>query len=301
MPSSRKQARFCFTLFDYEDHTFDISALDNGRIRYLCFGEELCPTTSRRHLQGFIIYGRPTLLKDANALDFDNRAHLTVARGSTDENIIYCSKDGSFTEFGIRPLVDELPVDRLIARMEEKSITMERIVLELPKSYHQYGRTLERAADIILSRNVRDFAPDVYWLWGPTGSGKTREAIRIATENPYWFNLSDKGWQDGYTGQYGCIIDDFRGSIPYDELLRMLDRYPYSLSRRGRMPIPFLSRVIVITSSMPPAMVYKKRSAQDGIEQLLRRLTEVTEVGGRQGNSEPALSPEELSAFQPGM
>lgn len=178
---------------------------------------------------------------------------------------------------------------------------MERIVLEMPISYHRFGRTLERASDIILSRTVRDFQPDVYWLWGATGVGKTREAIRIATGDVYWFNLNDKGWQDGYTGQYGCIIDDFRGSIAYDELLRMLDRYPYSLSRRGRMPVPFLSRVIVITSSMRPEMVYKKRAAEDGIEQLLRRLTEVTEVGGRQGNSDPALSPEPLEAFQPGM
>lgn len=301
MPSSRKQSRFCFTLFDYEEHTFALDEIPNGRIRYLCFGEELCPSTNRRHLQGFIVYARPTLLKDANAMDFDNRAHIQVARGSTVENIEYCSKDGTFSEFGNRPADDSAPVSDLVARLEEKSTTVERIVLEMPTAYHRFGRTLERAADIILSRTVRDFAPDVYWLWGQTGVGKTREAVRIAGSDTYWWNLSDKGWQDGYTGQYGCIIDDFRGSIPYDELLRMLDRYPYRVSRRGRMPAPFMARVIVITSSMPPALVYKKRAAEDGIEQLLRRITEVTEVGGRQGNNEPALSPEALELFHPGM
>lgn len=116
MPGSRKQTRFCFTLFDYEQHTFDIDTVRrDGRIRYLCFGEETCPSTSRRHLQGFIVYNSPTLLKDANAMDFDNRAHLSVARGTTDENINYCSKDGAFTEFGDRPTTESLPVNTLVS------------------------------------------------------------------------------------------------------------------------------------------------------------------------------------------
>lgn len=293
MPGSRKQTNFCFTLFDYNEWT---PPLIDERVRYLCFGEEKCPTTGRPHLQGFICYTKPTLLRDAQAEDFDNRAALKVARGTVDQNIEYCSKDGIFTEFGDRPVSQSGTVEQLVDDIKSNKTTVERVVLEMPNMYHRYGRTLERAQDLVLANRVRDFIPTVHWLYGPTGCGKTRKAVELAGESVYWYKQSDRGWQDGYFGQSSLIIDDFRGSIPYDELLRMLDRYPYELSRRGRMPVPLLAKTIIITSSLPPEQVYKRRNEQDSIAQLLRRITHLKnmgeEVGGWQGNIEPANVPE---------
>lgn len=301
MPNSRKQCRFAFTLFDYQDWTPPLDAIPD-RIRYLCFGEEKCPSTNREHLQGYIVYRCPTGIADANVLDFDNRASLRVARGTTDQNIVYCSKDGRFTEFGDKPPESGQTLVQLVSDLENKSTNVDRIVLELPEMYHRYGRTLDRVEDIVLGRNLRDFKPCVHWLWGPTGVGKTRRAVELAGGSCYWWQLNDRDWQDGYRGQSSVIIDDFRGSIPYDQLLRMLDRYPFSVSRRGRLPFPLLARTIIITSSLSPEQCYRRRHQQDGIGQLLRRIEHLVElsqdatsvvvlgegeVGGGQGNNEP--------------
>lgn len=279
MPSSRKQNRFTFTLFDYDNWTVPLAGPPSEycHIKYVCFGEEICPDTSREHLQGYIVYHFPILIADAWAMDFDGqRGRLFVARGSTDQNVSYCSKDGKFSEFGDRPDDAELAgVQHYVAQLEAKTTTVERIVLEMPAVYQRFSRTLERAEDIILGRQFRDFVPTVYWLYGPTGSGKTREAINIAGDSVYWYQLGDHGWQDGYSGQTSIIIDDFRGNVRYEELLRMFDRYPYSFPRRGRRPTPCLATTFIVTSSLSPYDCYPRRMQRDSIAQLERRITEI--------------------------
>ena len=51
----------------------------------------------------------------------------------------------------------------------------------------------------------------------------------------------------------------------------MIDKWPYEVRRRGRPPVPFTSRHVIITSSLPPKDIYKCRKVEDGLEQLYRR------------------------------
>ena len=80
------------------------------------------------------------------------------------------------------------------------------------------------------------------------------------------------------------IINEFRGKIPYNELLEMIDKWPYHIRRRGREPAPFLAKHIIITSSMTPAQVYWRREAEDKLDQLLRRIEVVHLVIGAISN-----------------
>ena len=51
------------------------------------------------HLQGYVIMEKKTTLVEMKKLF--PRAHLEVAKGSPEQNKIYCSKDGKFQEFGV--------------------------------------------------------------------------------------------------------------------------------------------------------------------------------------------------------
>ena len=85
----------------------------------------------------------------------------------------------------------------------------------------------------------------------------------------------DNGWWDGYTGEDIVIINDYRGSLTYSFLLNLVDKWPMSVRRRCREPVPFLAKHVIITSSEPPWEVYNNLSANDSLDQLHRRFSVV--------------------------
>ena len=113
----------------------------------------------------------------------------------------------------------------------------------------------------------------VYWFYGLSGSGKTREAIDLANGD-YYISMRNLKWWDGYYGQKYVIIDDFRGDFcTFHELLRILDRYPYRVEMKGTsMWIQPSTTHIIITSCYHPEKVYDTR---EDIQQLLRRIDEI--------------------------
>ena len=51
-------------------------------------------------------------------------------------------------------------------------------------------------------------------------------------------------------------------------VLRLADRYPTTVPRRGRPPIPFTSEIIYVTSTLPPEAVYHNLAAGDTLAKL---------------------------------
>lgn len=151
------------------------------------------------------------------------------------------------------------------------AVSVDQIAEEYPMLFHQYGRTLSKLEDIALRKRSRQWMTQGIWYWGPTGVGKSHQAFKDFDPSTHYVWKNDKGWQDGYTGQETVIINDFRGELPYNELLQLVDKWPHTLSRRGREPVPFLAKTVIITSSLPPEDCYRRRAAEDSIEQLNRR------------------------------
>lgn len=94
--------RFAWTLFEPTgaEHSHIDSLVDSGSARYVCYGGEICPTTSRFHLQGYIEFGEKLTFFAAKERLGSARVHLSKALRSADDNRAYCSKDGDFTEWG---------------------------------------------------------------------------------------------------------------------------------------------------------------------------------------------------------
>jgi hypothetical protein len=111
------------------------------------------------------------------------------------------------------------------------------------------------------------------WVYGPTGTGKSHYAFSNYSPETHYVYPNDGGWWDGYVGQEVVIINEFRGGIMYSELLDLLDKYPKQVRRRGREPVPFLAKLIIITSSKHPCSCYDGvYQEDDSIDQLLRRI-----------------------------
>ena len=118
------------------------------------------------------------------------------------------------------------------------------------------------------------------WLFGSTGTGKSHNAFMDYDPATCYVWKDDKGWQDGYCGQETVIINDFRGrNMPYEKLLDLVDKYPTTVNRRGREPMPFTAKTVIITSSLTPNQIYNRRDSEDSLDQLLDRFT-VVELKG---------------------
>lgn len=272
-----KVRNWCFTLHDYTDK--DIARIKTiTGVSYMIIGDETCPTTGRKHLQGFIsfIHQRSTSLSNFKKLKklISERAYIAVCKGNPEQNFIYCSKEKILYEYGERPKGQGCRTDLNSIRDDIVSgrSSVDEIVLSNPYAYHQYGRTLHRIEDVILRNSFRNWMTTCDWFFGDTGTGKSREAFKNFSPITHYVYKNDNGWWDGYTGQSTVIIDEFRGQIPYNELLSLIDINAYGVKRRSREPAPFLARHIIITSPMTPDEVYHNLSANDRLTQLHRRI-----------------------------
>ena len=250
-------------------------------MKYLIYGEEICPTTQRKHWQGFVYFKEKQSQKNAQKLLGIGKSHIeSFVKDSVEAAIDYCRKDKIVSEYGEPPSQGKrTDLLSLAANISGGVQTVDQITVSNPMAYHQYGRTLERLEDIYLRTKFRTEMTKGFWYWGPTGVGKSHKAFENFSHETHYVYKNDNGWWEGYTGQEVVIINDFRGEIRFSELLTLIDIWPTDVKRRGRPPMPFTSKKVIITSSLPPAMVYHNINSRDSIAQLLDRV-EVIEMTG---------------------
>lgn len=255
-------------------------------MHHLVAGKEVCPSTGTDHVDFYyeICTDRKemTEVKKFVKTFGEGWGRLKKARGTAGENFDYSTKeDREMIRLG-DPVTkgERSDLKELVDFVKVGEVNTEQILLDNPEMFHQYGRTLEKAEDVYLRSRFRTEMPTAYWLWGSTGTGKSHEALHDYTPVTHYTWKDDNGWQDGYRQQPTVVLNDFRGELPYNQLLQMIDKWPYFVRRRNREPMPFTSARIIITSSLPPHKVYNKRDQEDDLAQLLRRV-QVIEVTHR--------------------
>lgn len=263
---SGKARSFCYTLNNWTED--ELESLRKVECKYQVIGKEV-GASGTKHLQGYLSFDNPRSFRAIMKLC--KRWHLEIARGSPQDNYEYCTKDGDYEEFGELPIqgkrkdLDEVK-DQIIQGKK-----VDEIAIESPWLYHTYGRTLNKIEDLVKRKQYRTEMTKGIWYWGETGVGKSHTAFEGYTPETHYVWPNDKGWWDGYAQQETVILNDFRGELRYNELLNLVDKFPFSVSRRNREPIPFTSKKVIITSSLPPEQIYNHRNDEDKIEQLLRR------------------------------
>lgn len=75
------------------------------------FGKEICPTTGKKHIQGYIEF--KTKIRPIETLKWCKTIHWEKRKGTRDQNLIYCSKENDYnTNFDMsnlpKPLKDPL-------------------------------------------------------------------------------------------------------------------------------------------------------------------------------------------------
>lgn len=285
----KRHRHWVFTAWDEKEPKF------TKEMTYLAYAAEICPTTGTHHWQGYVGFPNAVGLNGAiKKLQQEKHPRLAARLGSLASNEVYCSKEGKLIKHGTFPTEQGKRTDLEDVRDEILAgKKIDEIVMEKPMLVHQYGRTLTMVEDICMRKKYRTKMTKGIWYWGPTGVGKSHMAFKGFTpETHYVHNVNDGGWWDAYRQQPVVIINEFRGQIQFGELIDLLDKWPKTVKRRNREPIPFTSELVIITSCAPPTEVYMNvLKGEEKLDQLTRRCEIVHMPTKSVGDSQSGTTP----------
>lgn len=244
---------------------------------YLCYSLEHLEEGTK-HLQGYIYNKTPIKLKTLkNKLE---RAHLEKAKKCPLANIRYCEKEanGTFWERGIRPLsvakADEREkTNNLENLLQKENITKKDIDDLLANRYINGIKKFRKMLKQIKEDNLQK--PQIIYIYGNSGSGKTYKAWKIATENYGIETISDISFANSFgncTNPHAkCIIfDEFRPSqLDAATFLKLTDGYGMTLNIKHSM-VYIRPKCVIITSIKHPDEIYKEEINT----QFKRRITQ---------------------------
>jgi hypothetical protein len=256
---------YVFTWNNYDDKA--IETLDNLDCSYLVYGKEV-GASGTPHLQGYVEFEKQKKFNTVRLLLLG--AHIELRLGTAEQAADYCKKDGNVTERGnIRICRPGKRTDIDNARTMVKAGGMRLLTkkvqsiqaLQIAKCYLEYNEP------------ARSWLPEVTWIWGESGLGKSTLAKSMMPTDVYIKNTASK-WFCGYDGHENVILDDFRDSWwCITDMLSLLD----SSERRVEVKNSsrqFLARRIIVTSVFPPDQCYENCRNEPKI-QLLRRITKI--------------------------
>jgi hypothetical protein len=280
MPSTFRSRSIIYTAYNYGSFSdyaevFRRRFEEEDSIKFAVFQEERCPETNRLHVQGFVQFSVAWRLRRIQQL-VGSGAHVEARKGKIEDAVKYCSKQETRESDPV--FLGEIPVSGRRNDLEEirKEIDSGATELEIAEQFFGKWCIYRRSFEAYRQLRVGDrtFKTRVVILWGLAGTGKTR-AVYDGPGGPsavYDVPRPNGGsvWFDGYAGQDITLLDDFYGWVPFHLLLKLGDRYPLQLPRKGGF-VKFRSRILVITSNKPWQEWYDWSKLGTSLQQAFRR------------------------------
>jgi hypothetical protein len=292
----RKSLRaICFTYFLEPQEIFQMP--ENTNYKRWVYQTEVCPETNRIHIQGYIGFNKPT--KWATVLQWfkDNGLkgiHIKESRGTYLQNYKYCTKEesklpngqaGEFGDFGPNKGQGARSDLTEVTEIIKETGSLKRAAEDYPETYVRNYRGLADYKEQVRPTKKRRVTPkdvNFLWIYGGTGNGKT-EYFDCNWPDGYEKEGSHKWW-DKYDGEDAIFINDYRPgreAIRYENLLKLMDVYPFSGEKKGGI-VQVTATVVVVTSSMPPWQFFREEKNHElELSQLNRRCRIGQLVDGR--------------------
>lgn len=237
---------YVFTCNNYSPQ--DESLLRCLDTAYVCYGYEV-GRHGTKHLQGYLRFKSVKTFRQVRAM-LGTNFHIESRRGTIDQAIDYCQKDGDFVEFGTRPMNNDSK-GRASVKMWEELIElsaegkMNVIKEKYPSAYvlhHDKLLRLDKRKFKCLDGDLKN-----EWHYGPPGTGKSKS---VYERFPLAYRKGLNKWWDSYEEEDEVIIEEWDPSCTgLSQMLKVwADRYPFRAEVKGASRI-IRPTSIIITSN----------------------------------------------------
>jgi len=235
--------------------------------QYLIMGKEV-GDSGTPHLQG---YAEFTKKAKWAPLAKKHKMHVETAKGTQEEAITYCKKEGDWAEKGTPKGGAKLGGQKNLERWEDawekakvgdldaipKDILIRnyRTFKEIAKDY------METPEALIELRNL--------WLCGPAGVGKTRLADMLA---PGSYSKNCNKWWDGYQNQAEVIINDVgkEHSVLGHHFKLWGEHRPFIAETKGGA-LHIRPKRIIVTSQYRIEDIWEDQETRDAIKRRFKQ------------------------------
>ncbi len=229
-------------------------------LAYYCMSDEIA---NSHHTHIYVYFSSPvrfTTLKKRFP-----QAHIEKAYGTSCENRDYVFKEGKWTHDAKKEtnLPDtheewgELPEERQGSRNDyaelyeliQEGKSNYEIIDEKPDFIGQIER-LDKVRQIVQEEAFKEIFRNmnVSYLYGDTGSGKTRSVMEQYGYKNVYRVTNYKHPFDQYQGQDIIIFEEFQSSLPINQMLIYLDGYPVALPCRYADKIACYTKVYLLSN-----------------------------------------------------
>lgn len=235
---------------------------------------EKAPTTGHKHIHCYVQFKQPTKLSKEKTAN----ARIDKCRGSAQQNIDYVKKTKEPEKRGEIIWEEGEPKHKGGPTIKEIKEMPKEEREQLPGFYFNIVNKInnEEAKDI----SVDEFHKEVkvFYLWGPSGIGKTRRAIEMIKQAGFQtFNLvkfDGSFWHGAKENGGAALYDDFRDShMKPSEFINFIDYNIQIMNVKGSS-IKNKYSYIVITSVQDPEAIYSNVEGEPR-RQWIRRMSEI--------------------------
>jgi len=227
----------------------------DDKVDYFIGGHELTPTTNKKHIQGFIYFQNAVTrggLERRLGLD-KGSCHSEAQRGLASQAAEYSKKDNDiWFECGVIPDENNKKQSAwdYILEMIENGNTNLDIMRHYPQEFARCRGAIDAMRmEMTLSQLNEWRDVKVHYIWGRTGSGKTRGVLDSVDDRTDVYRITDyKHPWDSYRGQSTIMFEEFRSSVSCEKMLIYLDGYVCELPSRYNNKASAYDTVYIVTN-----------------------------------------------------
>jgi len=236
--------------------------------RYYVCGAEQGSDRGTPHYQGYVYFQHACTMQRVKQLL--PRAHLEPQRGTCNQAIEYCKKDGEYDEWGDQPEQGGGKTQRekwrLLIELAEGG-DLERLRDEFPGEYFRYHERI---------RSLRVRKPSILqgeleheWWVGPSGSGKSRH---LWSQFPNHYAKELNKWWDGYADEEVVAIEEWcpKNDCTASFLKIWADRYPFPAQIKGGSLKNIRPRKIIVLSNYTIDQCFEKEEDRNPIKRRFK-------------------------------